>query len=223
MSESHSGGGEAGVDSSRETNNCTDGQLTLSDFHKDCYKSKQWLDNRYWGDGMTIAEIANETDKHRSTIYYWIKKHGLKTRDNSGYKKDYEYKDPEYLKEKYHNEGLSARQIADEFDINTSVILRLMEKHGIDRRGHEEKIKGRRNWAWNEYVPCSINSTGYRSWTHTYGGETTQFPVHRLVAISEHGVDAVKGKHIHHKNGFKIDNRPENLEPVDPVTHARNR
>lgn len=45
--------------------------------------------------------------------------------------------------------------------------------------------------------------------------------IHRLVAVAEHGIEAVKGKHIHHKNGVKWDNRPENLEPLSNSEHQK--
>lgn len=32
--------------------------------------------------------------------------------------------------------------------------------------------------------------------------------------VAEHGVDAVAGKHVHHKNGIRWDNRPEKLQPT---------
>jgi hypothetical protein len=46
-------------------------------------------------------------------------------------------------------------------------------------------------------------------------------PVHRLLAVAEWGVDAVKGKHVHHENGVKWDNRVGNLELLNPSEHAK--
>jgi hypothetical protein len=46
-------------------------------------------------------------------------------------------------------------------------------------------------------------------------------PVHRLLAIAEHGTDAVAGQHVHHKNGIPFDNRPENLELLSPSEHSK--
>lgn len=43
---------------------------------------------------------------------------------------------------------------------------------------------------------------------------------HRLV-VFEAGIDVPRGHHVHHRNGAKTDNRIENLEVVDAVTHAR--
>lgn len=42
--------------------------------------------------------------------------------------------------------------------------------------------------------------------------------VHRLLMIAEHGVEAVKDKHVHHKS-LRWDNRPETLELITPEEH----
>lgn len=43
--------------------------------------------------------------------------------------------------------------------------------------------------------------------------------VHRLLAISEYGFEAVAGNHVHHINGHKFDNRPENIEVKSEKQH----
>lgn len=45
--------------------------------------------------------------------------------------------------------------------------------------------------------------------------------VSRLLAVAEHGFDAVgPGVDIHHKNGIPWDNRPANIEVIDKGEHA---
>ena len=44
--------------------------------------------------------------------------------------------------------------------------------------------------------------------------------VHRLLAVSEWGLDAIRGREVHHKNEIPWDNRPENLELVTREEHG---
>jgi 5-methylcytosine-specific restriction endonuclease McrA len=48
------------------------------------YHDAEWVRERYHGDGMTQAEIADECDVHVKTIRTWMKKLGVETRDPVG-------------------------------------------------------------------------------------------------------------------------------------------
>lgn len=74
------------------------------------------------------------------------------------------------------------------------------------------------------YTANDVNhyfSAGYSTIHHQQGGEKHAFPVHRLVAVAEYGIEAVEGKQIHHKNKHPSDNSPGNLVPLSASLHKK--
>lgn len=44
------------------------------------YRSGEWLEERYWGERMTIPEIAEEAGVAENTIQYWMGRRGIEVR-----------------------------------------------------------------------------------------------------------------------------------------------
>jgi len=102
-------------------------------------------------------------------------------------------------------------------DENHIVVLDKRGKHGAKLHKPTESIH-----EVDEYAAYPIKfyiNNGYRVVHHHHRGERHSFPLHKLVAVAEYGIDEVKGKHIHHKNKHSIDNRPSNLIPLEKSEH----
>ena len=123
------------------------------------------------------------------------------------------YHDEGTLRRLYWEEGMSLVDIADRFGVVDATILYQMKKHGVERRrpDHEKPPK---------FVQAS--KYGYERIQTKVGDKTKSLQVHRLVAVAEHGFDAVVGNDIHHSNGVPWDNRPSNLEVIGHDDHAKN-
>jgi len=124
---------------------------------------------------------------------------------------DKPYTDEEKLRELYHGEGLSMREVAKELGTDHDRIAYWMGVHGIERRDvcmHQDHASYKTNY-------------GYPVWKVHVDGTHHRVPVHRLLAVSEYGTDAVAGNDVHHENGIRWDNRPDNIEPLDPAEHRR--
>lgn len=64
---------------------------------------------------------------------------------------------------------------------------------------------------------------GYIQVYHPTHPDTTRAGMmleHRLVAEQKYGRRILPTEHVHHLNGVRDDNRPENLEVIDPSSHA---
>ncbi|OLZ42084.1 hypothetical protein A6E15_14390 [Natrinema saccharevitans] len=70
-----------------------------------------------------------------------------------------------------------------------------------------------------DHVPLYGDSNGYERWVHTYDGEQSEVPVHRLLAVAEFGTEAVAGKQIHHKKPIPWLNTPANVIALTKRQH----
>lgn len=102
--------------------------------------------------------------------------------------------------------GMSLEEIAEAEGISTTGVRKWFSRRGLTYWKHK---------------PANFDTIprGYERWSHKYERESHYAYVHRLLAVAEYGVDAVAENHVHHKNGIKWDNRPENIELVSPGEH----
>lgn len=119
------------------------------------------------------------------------------------------YKDPEDLRALYHGKGMSLPQMGRRFDVDPTTILYHMEKHGIERRKPANERP----------LSTQTSDEGYSTICHHIDGRKHEVKIHRLIAVAEHGFEAVKDNDVHHKSEIPWDNRRENLELMTRSEH----
>lgn len=191
------------------------------------YHDRDTLKQLYCDEELTTMEIAERFDVSQSVITRWLDKNDINTRTsaesrdlngtNHSPTKDGPHTDPEWLREKYFDEGLTLEEMAEEAGLESGVtILINMDKHGMERRTvgdylrKEDSIRTAKHDNHEQ-----ISFTGCN-------GSTRYYDVHRLLAIAIWGLDEVAGKIVHHSNGIGWDNRPDNLELIESqAEHAK--
>ena len=126
------------------------------------------------------------------------------------------------LEKLYWQEGLSSTQIAQRIGVTGSAVRRAMSKLGIKIRTLSEALSGDRHYKWRGGK--SKTSTGYIEVympNHPRANKRGRVYEHLLVWEATHGRKLRKGEIVHHLNGIKTDNRPENLIALKKKTHDR--
>jgi len=124
----------------------------------------------------------------------------------------------DWLRARYFGDGMSVPEMAEISGVSHQSVYDSMDRRGIDRDatryGHKRRV---------EYATYYTDDQGYPRWQSKTrveeGRRTHNFHVHRLLAIAEHGVDAVVGSDVHHVNGIPWDNRPSNIEILEHGEH----
>lgn len=130
------------------------------------------------------------------------------------------YQDKETLERLYWDDGMSTTEIGEYFGVTKTPILDAMNRHGIPRRDPGKAGGDSVRVEWASYY--TDGRTGYERWfsKNPETGKYDGLSVHRLVAVSEYGLDAMDGMHVHHRNNIPWDNRPENIQLVTPREHG---
>lgn len=183
---------------------------------------KPWTDEGtlrrlYLEEGKTQREIGDVLGCSQKTIINWMEKFGIPSRSSSEsyrLKRSGEsWRDEETLRELYVEKGLSQSEIGEMLGCAPETVFYHMEKNGIDARTPEETFARRR-----ANTPAQFSTRqedGYEYW-HS---EDDWVYAHRLLAVAEYGFNAVRGKHVHHKNNIPWDNRTDNIELLSQSRH----
>lgn len=126
---------------------------------------------------------------------------------------EHPWRDEETLERLYWGEGLNQQEIADRLGCTKRTIAEWMGRHDMESRTGAPRVP---------YACYHLSTLGYEVWRNgTLPDRNRIVKVHRLLAVAEYGIQAVKDKHVHHKNGIKWDNRPDNIELVSPSEHRK--
>ena len=121
------------------------------------------------------------------------------------------WRDKSTLDYYYRQKDLSLRETANVLGCSTTPIREWLQKHGMSTAVSDK----------DKPPHYRVGNQGYPRWeTKTKDGRHN-VSVHRLLAVCEFGFDAVCGKHVHHKNGHRWDNRPENLQLMSDSRHGK--
>jgi hypothetical protein len=168
----------------------------------------EFLERKYHDEKLTLEEIGEVFGASNSTIQDIMRRHDIPTRNNSEAK--------ELMWEETDN--------PDRFLSEAHETTREMVENGEHNFQDPdfERVQPDELHERKPYANHKLSQRGYSVWqSHDPDGVHRGMKVHRLLAIAEHGIGAVKDKVVHHENGIKWDNRPENIEVMDETEHLR--
>lgn len=187
------------------------------------WRDADLLERLYHGEGLSGYEIADRLGCDQTTVSKWRRRHGIELREEQKRPEVGEnppWRDREKMYELYVERKMSAREISDHLGnpVNPRTINSWLHRLGIPTRSYKESriqatLKSRKPTFYTD-------GFGYERWETRHRNEKFVVKVHRLLAVSEFGFDAVVRNHVHHKNGVRWDNRPDNIEVLTPSEHS---
>lgn len=105
------------------------------------------LERLYHGKNMTLREVASECSVSTSTILHHMKRQGIERRGSNEHsdgghdisERAGELEDADWLKKKYHDEGMSQSEIGDLLGVAQSTVGLYLQQHDINARSRGQK------------------------------------------------------------------------------------
>ena len=197
-------------------------------------RGKRNLYEQYWQKDKPVSQIVSESGAGRAGVRNLLTKWGIPLKSAGGGNGDcfvLSMRPREWLFTEYWVKDKTVYEIAEENGVTRTAVRNALKskdppirvKPSSYRLSGPNKIHPNRGW-----------DNGYIIWGCGRGenGKKVKAAEHRITAIGKWGLDAVKGKHVHHANDIPWLNVPEfgmdipelenpNLVPLDPVTHAK--
>lgn len=195
----------------------TDSDRVLVTEEREPWKDADLMFRLYDDEGLTYSEMADRFGCADSTINSWMMKHRaeeIREEIDVEIPDEEPYKDEETMRALYEDEELSTTQISAVLGCSTGAATEWLGKLGIDTRSRSDAMKISRR----DDLTVTFYTHGSKGYEMVKGDEYP-YPVHRLQAIAYWGIDAVKGNHVHHKDGIEWHNTEENLEVIGVSDH----
>jgi len=163
---------------------------------------------------MTQTQIVDDTMTDNTETRHTVSESADKIVLKERLEQEKPWRDEELVNHLYHVEEKSGPEIAEMLGCsNRPVYDRIDETRSIS--------EANRIWTWKLPLNLQTDKEGYEHFQTKIYGESKRFAHHRLIAVAEHGFDALDGNIVHHKNSIPWDNRSENLELMDQSNHVR--
>lgn len=109
---------------------------TANDNGDESYRNEETLRRLYWGEEMSMRDMAKRLGCSKTTIRDWMGRCGIESRPRS--EDQYSGLDEQTLKHLYYSDEKSAAEIANQFGCSESTVLDRMERCGVERRSQSE-------------------------------------------------------------------------------------
>jgi hypothetical protein len=175
--------------------------------------------NRLHNDeGLSLNKIVRMDGMPKSvnTLSRHLRQGGYAVRDR---RRAMDALDEQQLRHLYIGLGKSSYEIADMYGVTRSPVSRRLSKLGISRPPGW-RLAGENNPIWKGGRTSTAGGYIYLlRRNHPMSGKNGYVLEHRLVMAEKLGRMLGDDEHVHHINGVKDDNRPENLAVVSGSDH----
>jgi len=103
-------------------------------------EDRDWLHEQYVQKEKSAGQISNEIGCGEQTVYDWLNRHGIETRDagdvftRRSSRVDKRLEDEQWLRKEYEQRGRAMYDIAQQLDVTAPAIKYRLDEFGIERR-----------------------------------------------------------------------------------------